>query len=451
MYPRTKCLRLCLLAAICATVFGVPAGMAQDTDGILRMGKTYTLPDLYRIALKNSEQIKISEENRFISEMDRKRALSVLIPSASGFGSYRHYGVKQTYEGEDVQPDWTASAGVRVSQSFTLNGRELIALRVAEDTIVKNEHDLHAVREAYVFSVASAYYDMLKGMRDVEIGESNVKRLETHRESVSVRLELEDVPKTALFRAEAELSQARADLIAARNDLALAKASLARITGIREFFDITGPGTTGVGGLPPVRNLKTLKAKGLENRAELKAYRLEYQIAEDQVGIAKSEYWPVLTGEAGYQVSANEDSPSGMFRDNLYMEISLAMSLYDGGSRNAGLEQALAQKRQAGLALRDLEKEIALEIEQVYLESITYRGVMKSQMDQLEFARENYNAVTKQFKHGLANSVDVMDANTLLVTSQKQLSESRYDLRLSDLKLERAQGTFLDGVIGQYQ
>jgi len=44
--------------------------------------------------------------------------------------------------------------------------------------------------------------------------------------------------------------------------------------------------------------------------------------------------------------------------------------------------------------------------------------------DQVTYARSHYDAVLKQFQFGTANSVDVMDANTLLVTAERQLSDA---------------------------
>jgi len=77
----------------------------------------------------------------------------------------------------------------------------------------------------------------------------------------------------------------------------------------------------------------------------------------------------------------------------------------------------------------------------------TRKSIINSLEDQLAFSRENYEAVTKQFEHGLSNSVDVVDANTLLVTSHRQLSDARYSYRLAELKLERTKGSFLDSIV----
>lgn len=74
---------------------------------------------------------------------------------------------------------------------------------------------------------------------------------------------------------------------------------------------------------------------------------------------------------------------------------------------------------------------------------MTKRSIIKSLKDQREFANENYNAVERQFKYGLADSINVMDANALLLTSEKKLSEARYSLKITELKLKRVKGSFI--------
>jgi len=129
------------------------------------------------------------------------------------------------------------------------------------------------------------------------------------------------------------------------------------------------------------------------------------------------------------------------------MGFRIDVPLFDGGLRKADIKETLAKKRQVDLALKDLLKQISIEIDQAYLQLMNADSVIKSLNDQLKFANENYNAVSKLFKYGLANSIDVMDANTLLVTSEKQLSDARYSYQLSILRLKRAKGVFLNSIL----
>jgi outer membrane protein len=88
-------------------------------------------------------------------------------------------------------------------------------------------------------------------------------------------------------------------------------------------------------------------------------------------------------------------------------------------------------------------------VEQAYLDVVTARSVLDSLGDQVTFARHNYDAVLKQYQYGIANSVDIMDANTVLVTAERQLSDARYTYQLAILKLSRTQGVFLADLEGK--
>ncbi len=416
---------------------------AAEAGGVLSEGRTYSLSDLYGIALKTSEEIRISEKSLSIAELTKDKAFSVLIPGVYAFGDYTKYTEKKNFDDALFQPEWAVSYGLKASQSFTLNGKELTAFRMAENNIEKNKYDLYAVKEDYLFRLASAYYDVLKSKKAVEITEANVERLEKHRQAVSVRLRLEEVAKTALFRAEAELSQSRTDRISAKNNLKLAKTVLARIVGLPGLYEIREP--------DPKENfladadLEALKTEALANRAEIKSLQMQEKVSDNMVEISRGAYWPTVSVEGTY-LKMDQD-PSSQYKDSISLGLKLNFSLFDGGLRDAGVRESLEQKEQMRLSIENLSKQIAVEIEQVYLELMTHQSILKSLADQLEFAKENYNAVTRQFQYGLADSVEVMDANTLLVTSQKQLSESGYGFQLAFLKLERAKGTFLKKVI----
>ena len=129
---------------------------AQESDLTSFPKKPYSLDDLYQIALKRSEKIKISEENLYITERTKEKALSVLVPRFSAFGNYRRYSEEKTAADTVtlIQPESATAWGVRFDQSFTLNGKELIALRITKDSIEKSKYDLNAVKEEYLFYVA---------------------------------------------------------------------------------------------------------------------------------------------------------------------------------------------------------------------------------------------------------------------------------------------------------
>lgn len=418
---------------------------AQEVDSPSISQQVYSLNDLYKIALKASEKINISKENLTIAERTKDKALSVLFPRFSSFGSTTHYNEEKVSSGATIQPESTTSWGLMLTQSFSLNGKELIALRITEDAIKKSKHDLNAVKEAYLFSVASAYFDVLKAKGIVEIAEANVERLESHKKSVTLRLKLEEVPKTELYRTEAELSKSKTDLIGAKNNFKLAKRVLAHISGITNDFEIKEPEFKGES--IHEYDIDALKREGLSHRAEIKSLDIQKRISDDYVKFARSAYWPTISIEGLYVNNDQQPSSAFLVEDSLSLGLTINIPLFDGGLKKADIKEMLAKKRQVDLALKGLSKQISTEIEQAYLQLMNAHSVMTSLNDQLQFAHENYGAVLKLFKYGLANSIDVMDANTLLVTSEKQLSDARYSYQLLILGVERAKGVFLKSIL----
>ena len=201
-------------------ISGFSSLWAQESEQTTSLPKPYSLDDLYIMALKRSEKIKISNEDLYIAEQTKEKALSVLVPRFSAFGNYTRYSEEKTAPDRVtlIQPESTTAWGVRFDQSFTLNGKELIALEITKDSIKKSKYDLNAVKEAYLFTVASAYYNILKTAKAVDIAKANLERLETHKNAVTVQLNIEAATKTDLFRAQAELSKSKTELIRQRTD-----------------------------------------------------------------------------------------------------------------------------------------------------------------------------------------------------------------------------------------
>jgi outer membrane protein len=115
--------------------------------------------------------------------------------------------------------------------------------------------------------------------------------------------------------------------------------------------------------------------------------------------------------------------------------------------RIAEVREAKARLRQVEQRLSDLTHSVSVEVENSYLNLRTVSSVIIQLQAEATYAGDNYNAVAKQFQHGLADSIDIIDANTLLVTAERKLSNAKYDYMLAVLKLKRATGRLLKTAI----
>jgi outer membrane protein len=398
----------------------------------------YRLSDLYRLALERSEDIRMAKNQLMIAQQDEKRAFSVLLPTLSAYGDYIRY-----QEAGAIAPEYGYEYGAKFQQQFTLNGRELIALQAARDTIQQREYDKDAVAENFLFKVAVVYYDVMNLRKREDIARANVLRLEEHKRAVIRKRSLEEVPVTDLLRTDAELSGARAELINAETLLIYARSSLARMLDLPADYRLLSADAEEA--IPVADPLETLIDVAMKHRSDIQSANMAVKLAEASIDITKSEYWPTLSLEAGYKVQETE--PSYLAQDDtLYGAARINMVLFDWGLRKGTISQEKARRQNAELQLARLKKQVALDVEQAYLAIRTARQNIIALLDKVSFSRANFDAVTLMFTVGQANSLDVMDANTLLQNSERELAEAEFHMELSRIGLLRAQGVFLKTV-----
>jgi outer membrane protein TolC len=414
---------------------------AGQTDKGQASPPVYSLEELYKLALERSELIGIAENQLYIAEKDVDRAFSTLVPTFSAYGDYIRYDNEGL-----TQPKSAQVYGVKLKQEFTINGREFIILGAAKDTVKQREYDLDTIMEENLFAVASAYFDIVNKRKRFEILTENLKRISTQKEAVLIKLKLEEVLKTALLRTEAELSGAKSDLVQAENALVFAYATLARLLEIPSAYEIITPDLDD--DAPIDGHLEKFIETAMDQRSEIKSLEINVKLANDNVDIIKSEYWPTLSFEAGYK---SQDTDPSYLTENetAYGSVNLNMVLFDWGFRSASVSQERARMRNTELQLKAKSKEIALEVERAYLTIITAQSAIAALKDKLRFSRADYAAVSLQFKVGQVDNLDIIDSNTVLLNSERELSEAQYLLALAKIGLERAQGIFLKSVTDQ--
>jgi outer membrane protein len=412
----------------------------------------YSLRDLLKIALERSERVRIAEENVIVAEQGRKKAISALVPRATSFASYTAYdqakltsGITPASPPTVIQPSDVSTWGVRLDQSFYMNMRELIALRIARESIDRSKYDLQSVRDDYLLLVAAAYFDVMRAQRGLAIAEANLDRLTRYRDAARTRLRVGEVTKTTLLRAEAELSGALSDRERSKNALDLAKNVLARVAGLEGPFSVKEDTFED----PTAAPVDSFQDQALRNRAELKSLELQKKIAEDQVSYARGSYWPTISLSAVYSGLDQVPVASTTNKESKYVGAAVNFPFFEGGLRVAEVNEAKARQRQADMALRDTVKTVRVEVQSAYLDLSTQKGVLKFVGDQVVFARDNYNAVSKQFEFGLASSLDVIDANNLLLSAERQMADAVYSYQLAILRLDRTTGVIQQTALKQ--
>lgn len=424
-----------LLAGIAVCLFLAVAAPAP------LIAEEYSLDDLFRIALSSSERLKVAEENVVIAEIGTDRARSYLLPRLTASGGYTQYSDKRySATGSTIQPEATTLWGGRVDETVSLSGREFTALGITRQNVTKTQYDLTAIREDYILrSVSAAYYIVMLARKNLEIADQNVERLTKYRDAAEKKLKVGEVTRTVVLRAEGELSGAMSDQLQAKNALELAMAVLARNVGIKGDFSLH-EAPMAESDIPP---LDFFRDQAFAARADLKSLEAQKKIAVDQIRYTEGAYWPTVSLSGVYAGTDQYPATGSLVRNSFYAGIGLNFTIFEGGLRKADVSEAKARERQAVLQYEDLKKGIDIEVKSTYLDLVTQKGILRFLSDQLVYARDNIRAVARQFEYGLSTSLDVMDANTLLVSSERKAALAAYNYQYALLVMKKATGTLL--------
>ncbi len=399
-----------------------------------------TLDDAYRMAFTNHERVRIAGEELLQARAGLSKATSQLLPTVTADGNITRFSDQQSSSGFLLQPDETRNFNLRMRQTIFEGGRRLSGRKQARLSLDGSRIGVSATREEVMVDTGRAFFNTLKAERELEISEASMKRALERRKVASSRLKVGEVTRSVLLRAEADVAGAEAELITAQNRLIDRKDLLVRLIGAKGEIAVVEPSLH----TPSMERGEELIEKALKARRDYRRILIDEEIAHEEVKSAWGSFLPSLTLEGLYTNREQEPSTTFLLNDSVSGSLVLSYPLFEGGLRRAELKEAKSIRRGAELRRMSLMKDIELEVKAALHAVESLNAVTESFARQVAFSEENYEMVFKQFKYGLATNVDVIDADTTLVSAQSGLMNARYDLQIAMLDLKFAVGILLD-------
>ncbi len=396
-----------------------------------------TLHDAYRLSVLGHENVRIADEEVFLARTDIRKADAEFLPSITAEGSFEKFTTNKRASGFLLQPDDSRLLNLIISVPVFKGGAAWHGRKASVLSLEKSRKSLKSASENIMRDTATAFFGLLKALKDVEIEKAALERSEKRREVASARFEVGEVTKSDLLRAESEVAGSQAALISARSALRNARNVFRRFVPLEGEFTLKDPGIQPPSSMDPEELIRT----AYKNRLDLTETRLDREIADMGVKQAWSGFLPTVRVDGTYIRRDRNPSTSFLLKESISATAVLTYPIFEGGLRLAELNEAKANLRIEGLRLRSLKKDIIVEVRQAFNDVREKEAIIKSLERQLKFARENYRMVFEQFKSGVATNVDVTDANTELLTADRSLMNARFDLELAIVELKYATGT----------
>lgn len=409
--------------------------------------RTLTLQEAYKLAFKNHEAVKIAEEGLYQFEQGEKKAVSTILPTVSADAGYTRYTTEKSSSFTVLQPTYSYNYSVRVGVPIYRGGKEWSALRQAKYLLEAGEKGVSMVQENIIMEVSNTYYNALKIGRELEIKEADLKRAEERRRVSSARFDVGEVTKAAVLRSEAEVAGIQADLARVKKDRLVTLDRLARLAGVQPGFKLVEPPKKGL----PAEDVENLIRVAYEKRVDLLKSKAEEEVAKEGITYTKGSFMPTLRLDGVYSFRDQYPSaPAFLNKESIFASLTLSFPIYEGGLRMAELRESESKLRESEFKRLTIRKDIENEVREAYYNIEAINSAIEFYKKQVSFAEENYNTVFKQYTYGLATNVDVIDANSVLVSAQQSLANSSFDLQLAIIALKSNTGVLLDEVKSEW-
>jgi outer membrane protein TolC len=243
------------------------------------------------------------------------------------------------------------------------------------------------------------------------------------------------VPGIDVLRAQVELQSAEQRLIQARNDLSREKLNLARAIGLplgQEFTLVNDL----PGGATQIETLPDLLDRSYTSRPDAKAAESRLRAAQEAVKSAKAVNLPTAHVDANYGIiGQNPWSSHGTFA----VSGTVDFPIFNSKSKSETTEkEALVMQRQA--EVDSLHGRIELEVRSALLELQSAEEQYKVAQSSLALVRQQLDQAQDRFAAGVANNLEVVQAQEAIALADENVIRSLYALNASRALLARAAG-----------
>jgi outer membrane protein len=305
--------------------------------------------------------------------------------------------------------------------------------------------DLEAAEQDLILRVSQAYFDVLASQDALATVQASKKFITEQRASARRNFEVGNATITDTREAQARFDLVNAQEIAAENDLRTKRIALDQLVGR------TGVQPKGLAvpvALPPVTPdaVEDWVTRGLAQHPSVRRAQTALEIARLETERARAGHSPTVdlvgslssSRSTGSAVAPPTSRPGTTNAASIGVQLNLP--LYTGGSVQNRIRETLLLEERSRNDLEAARRGVAQGTRQAFF------GVQsgQAQVKALEAAESSsqlaLEATQTGYRVGVRVNLDVLNAQSQLFTTQRDLARARYDVLLGSLRLRQASG-----------
>jgi outer membrane protein len=400
------------------------------------------------LAPEGNTRVELAEELVKQAETRQDQARAALLPNLDGYFSYsdqtrnlRAFGINiaipipgfafPTLAGPFSVLDFRANLTQSVFDFSSIKRYQ--ASKGSVET-AKKEKD--SARVQVTDQVARAYLNALRAEAHLETARSNVDLAEALRKLAVSQKDAGTGTGIEVTRADVQLSNEKQRLLVAGNDRDKAHLQLLRALGLKMETKLALTDKLHYEVVEPVSYDQAF-TMALKERADWMAQQKREDTAKMSYTAVKMERLPSVAAVADYgTIGPGFDNalPTRTYG------VQVRIPVFDGGRRDARRAEGASQMRQEKIRTRDLREQVELEI-RLALESLqSAEAQVTTAREGLRLAENELAQAQRRYKAGVANSVEVTDAQTRLERARDNQVNALFAHNLARLDLGSAVG-----------
>ncbi len=297
-----------------------------------------------------------------------------------------------------------------------------------------NEDTYENRKQALIEAIKDSYYNLLKVQKIRLLMIEFVKQLTNHLHVAKAFLDENIIPLNDYLQAKVTLSNARLNLIKAENSLKIAQSALNLLLNRNINLPVRAEITFHLH--PLSRPLSYYQSIALSFRPDLKAAITRVQQTRSMIRLTKSRYYPHVAMSINYRDLSDES----LENDSASILVTANWSIFEWNKRKWEVNEKKAKLEQAILMESQLKQLILQEVKTAYLNVCESFKRIQTIRDAVKQAEENLRINNVRYSEQVATSTDVIDAQTLLLRTQVNLTVAKIDYLSALAGLERAVG-----------
>ncbi len=402
------------------------------------------LVSILDLAMRNDPTLRQAQAqyNSGTTFLDQGRA--ALLPTVSVRGSTSRQTAGPAGEFSYKPGQNSHNYSINVSQAL-FNLSAWYSYENAKMQVRAGAISLAAQEQSLIIRVASAYFDVLRAIDDLDTRRQEEEAAQRQFEQTEQREEVGLIAITEVYESQAAYDLARNNTIIAEDTLATAYEALEAITGqphpnidvLREDFPIVS-----VDG-----SMQTWTQQALESNLALIAARYNLEAQQENLKARKADHLPTITATGSFNrnVTGGAQSADGALRrtgaiDGSSLSLSINIPIFTGGGtsarRRAAEYDVIAQQEALNLTRRQTTQNVRNAFRKVNTDAL----VIAQRQQAITSARSALEAIEVGYEVGTRNIVDVLQARQQLFVALRNYSDARYNYVVDTLLLKQVTG-----------